>query len=392
VTGNVGKPNAGLSPFRGHNNVQGGGGDMGTLPNKLPGYRDPTDPDVLDEFEAAWGERPPDEVGLKVPEVFQEAKTGNLRGLYVMGENPALSEPDITDAGDVLANDLEFLVVQDIFLTETAEHADVVLPAASFAEKSGTFTNTERRVQLVNPVLDPPGEARQDWQILQDLARQLGYDWDYDDPAEIMDEVADLAPIYGGISHDRLEREGGLQWPCPDDDHPGTRFLYEDGFNFPDGKARFVPADMGEPGELTGEEYPLTLTTGRVLYHFHTGTLTRRNVGSMEKVPESFVEINPTTADQLGIEDGGRVTVESKRGAITVRAQVTDRVGRGVVFIPMHFAEGAANTLTQDHTVDPTAGIPEYKVASVRVSLAAERTRSHEGTAGETAIDDVADE
>ncbi|WP_101298236.1 formate dehydrogenase subunit alpha [Halegenticoccus soli] len=369
VTGNVGEPNAGLSPFRGHNNVQGGGGDMGTLPNKLPGYQDVTDPDVLDAFERGWGVRPPEEVGLKVPETFVEALAGNLKAMYVMGENPALSEPDITHAEEALEA-LDFLVVQDVFMTETAEYADVVLPAATFAEKDGTFTNTERRVQLVQKALEPPGEARQDWEILQALARRMGRDWDYDSPAAIMDEISTIAPIYGGISHDRLREEGGLQWPCPDEDHPGTRFLYEDEFNFPDGRARFVPADMGEPGELPDEEYPLTLTTGRVLYHWHTGTLTRRMEGMLSHVGESFVEIHPATADRLGVEDGGYVSVESKRGSITAKAQVTERPGEGVVFIPMHFAEGAVNTLTQEDAFDPTSGIPEYKVASVRVTPA----------------------
>ncbi|MFB6131495.1 MAG: molybdopterin oxidoreductase family protein, partial [Salinigranum sp.] len=350
----------------GHNNVQGGGGDMGTLPNSLPGYRDPTDPAVLDEFEEAWGVRPPDEVGLKVPEAFDEALAGNVRGMYVMGENPALSEPDLDEAERALES-LDFLVVQDIFMSETAEFADVVLPAAAFPEKDGTFTNTERRVQLVRKAMDPPGEARQDWEILSDLAGRLGFEWEYDSPAEVMDEIASLAPIYGGISHDRLEREGGLQWPCPDESHPGTRFLYEEGFNFEDGKARFVPADMGEPGELPGEEYPLTLTSGRTLYHFHTGTLTRRVEGIMSHVGESYVEIHPETADRLVVVDGEYVRVESPRGAITVKAQVTDRPGKGVVFIPMHFAHGAVNRLTQSH-YDDVSGIPEYKVSSVRVT------------------------
>ncbi|AHG01282.1 formate dehydrogenase (plasmid) [Halostagnicola larsenii XH-48] len=366
VTGQLGKPNAGLSPFRGHNNVQGGGGDMGTLPNTLPGYQPVDDPDVLDAFEEVWDERPPAEVGLTVPESFTEAHEGNVRGMYVMGENPALSEPDIGHAEEALEK-LDFLVVQDIFRTETAEYADVVLPAASFAEKDGTFTNTERRVQLVGKAVDTPGAARQDWRILQDLANRLGYDWSYDSPAEVMDEIADLTPIYGGISHGRLENEGGLQWPCRDADDPGTPYLYEDGFNFADDKARFVPADLGEPNELPDEEYPLTMTTGRVLYHFHTGTLSRRVEGIMSHVGESFVEIHPETAEQLEIADGDSVTVESRRGSTVVRAQVTDRPDRGVVFMPMHFAEGAVNELTQE-AFDPISGIPEYKVSSVRVS------------------------
>ncbi|MFC6992386.1 formate dehydrogenase subunit alpha [Haladaptatus sp. GCM10025707] len=366
--GQVGKPKAGLSPFRGHNNVQGGGGDMGTLPNSLPGYQDVTDDDVLDKFEKAWGDRPPNEVGLKVTEAFDEAHEGNVRGMYIMGENPALSEPDISHAEEALAN-LDFLVVQDIFPTETTQYADVILPAAAFPEKDGTFTNTERRVQLVGKAMDPPGEARQDYEILQNLANRMGFDWDYDHPADIMDEIAAVTPIYGGIDHDRLATEGGLQWPCWDQEHPGTPYLYEEGFNFEDGKARFVPADMGQPGELPGEEYPLTMTTGRVLYHFHTGTLTRRVEGIMSHVGESFVEIHPETAATLGIEDGDYVTVASKRGEITVKAEVTDRPGKGVVFIPMHFAAGAVNRLTNE-AFDEISGIPEYKVASVRVTRA----------------------
>jgi formate dehydrogenase major subunit len=366
VTGHVGKPNAGLSPFRGHNNVQGGGGDMGTLPNCLPGYQPLDDEAVGAKFEAVWGERPPSEVGLTVTEAFDAVHDGDVRGMYVMGENPALSEPDIDHAEAALSK-LDFLVVQDIFPTETTAHADVVLPAASFVEKSGTFTNTERRVQLVGKAMDPPGDARQDWEILSDLAGRFGYDWDYGDPSEVMDEIADLTPIYGGISHDRLDEEGGLQWPCEDETDPGTRFLYEDGFAFPDGNARFVPADMGRPGELPDEAYPLTLTTGRVLYHFHTGTLTRRVEGIMSHVGESFVEIHPETADRLGVEDESYVRVASRRGEIVVRADVTDRVGPGVVFVPMHFAHGAANALTNER-FDETSGIPEYKVASVRVT------------------------
>ncbi|ELZ15560.1 formate dehydrogenase, alpha subunit [Haloterrigena salina JCM 13891] len=367
--GQVGKPGAGLSPFRGQNNVQGGGGDMGTLPGSLPGYQDPAEPEVAEKFEEAWGERPPEEPGLKVPEMLSEAHEGNLRGMYVVGENPALSEPDIQHAEAALEK-LEFLVVQDIFMTETATHADVILPAATSPEKHGTFTNTERRIQRVRPTATPPGAARQDWEITQDLANRLGYTWDYDHPREIMDEISDLVPIYGGVSYDRLESgdEHGLQWPCWDEDHPGTPYLYdyEDGeFNFDDGMARFVPADGGHPGELPDEEYPLTLTSGRVLYHWHTGQITRRVEGLMSHVGESFVEVNPSTADELGVADGEYVRVESRRGEIVVKANVTDRVGEGTLFIPMHFAAGAVNKLTQEN-FDPHTGIPEYKVSSVR--------------------------
>ncbi|WP_226006077.1 formate dehydrogenase subunit alpha [Natrinema salinisoli] len=370
VLGQLGKPGAGLSPFRGQNNVQGGGGDMGTLPGSLPGYQDPADDDVGEKFADVWGERPPEEPGLKVPEMLAEAHEGNLEGMYIVGENPALSEPDIDHAGEALAG-LEFLVVQDIFMTETAEHADVILPAATSPEKHGTFTNTERRIQRVRPSTEPPGKAKQDWEITQALANRLGYDWDYDHPSEIMDEIADLAPIYGGVSYDRLEEgeEHGLQWPVPDEDHPGTPYLYdyeEGNFNFDDGKARFVPADGGHPGELPDEEYPLTLTSGRVLYHWHTGQITRRVEGLMSHVGESFVEIHPATAADLGVEDGEYVRVESRRGEIVVKAQVTERVGEGTLFIPMHFATGAVNKLTQE-SFDPQAGIPEYKISSVRL-------------------------
>ncbi|ELY96472.1 formate dehydrogenase subunit alpha [Natrialba taiwanensis] len=367
VTGNVGKPNAGVSPFRGQNNVQGGGGDMGTIPDNLPGYQDVSDDDVLDQFEEEWGVRPPDEPGLRVTEVFDEVDEGNVRGMYIIGENPAISEPDVTNARESLA-ELDFLVVQDIFMTETAEYADVILPAATFTEKYGTVTNTERRVQLVRPAVDPPGSARADWKILQELARRMDFDWQYDSPTDIMDEVNELTPIYGGITHERLEEKGdGLQWPCPDEDHPGTPYLYEDEFNFEDGKARFIPADLGDPTELPNEEFPIALTSGRVLYHWHTGQLTRRSEGLMGHVGESYAEIHPQTAGQIGVADGEYVEVESKRGSIVVRAKVTERTAPGKIFIPMHFAQGAVNELTQEE-LDPVSRIPDYKLASVRVS------------------------
>ena len=370
LLGQLGKPGAGMSPFRGQNNVQGGGGDMGTLPGSLPGYQDPADDAVGEKFAASWGERPPAEPGLKVTEMFQEAHERNLRGMYVVGENPALSEPDIQHAAEALQR-LDFLVVQDIFMTETAEHADVVLPAATSPEKQGTFTNTERRIQRVRATAEPPGAAKQDWEITQELAKRLGYDWSYSHPSEIMDEIAELVPIYGGVSYDRLDEgpEHGLQWPVPHADHPGTPYLYdyEDGeFNFDDGRARFVPADGGRPAEIPDEEYPMTLTSGRVLYHWHTGQITRRVEGLMSHVGESFVEVNPETATELGIDETGYVRVTSRRGSIVVRADVTDRVGPGTVFIPMHFASGAVNMLTGE-AYDPIAGIPEYKISSVRV-------------------------
>ncbi|MFC4358532.1 formate dehydrogenase subunit alpha [Halobium salinum] len=368
VTGNLGKPRAGVSPFRGQNNVQGGGGDMGPAPHNLPGYQDPTDEEVARKFEAEWGERPPEEVGLRLPEQFEEMKEGNIRGMFIMGENPVLSEPDIRDAEESIG-ELDFLAVQDIFLTETAEFADVVLPAASGAEKLGTQTNTERRIQMVRPAIEPPGEAKRDLDILMELAERWGYDWrsKYDGPADVMDEIARLVPIYGGVSYDRLEEmPDGIQWPCEDEDDPGTPYLYEDEFNFEDGKARFVPADYAGPVELPDEEFPLMLSTGRVLYHWHTGTMTRRVEALMEQVPESFVTIHPEMAEELGVVDGEYVKVTSRRGDITVKANVEDQSDPGVVFIPMHFVHGAVNELTQ-HELDPDSYIPEFKVTSVKV-------------------------
>jgi formate dehydrogenase major subunit len=366
VTGNLGKPGAGLSPFRGQNNVQGGGGDMGPAPHNLPGYQDPTDDEVAEKFADVWGERPPQEVGLRLPEQYNAMMDGDIRGMFVMGENPVLSEPDIREAEHAIEK-LDFLAVQDIFLTETAEFADVVLPASSSAEKYGTFTNTERRVQMVRPAVDPPGEAKTDLRILCDLADRFGYDWDYDSAADVMDEIADLVPIYGGMSYDRLESTPeGLQWPCEDEDDPGTPYLYEDEFNFDDGLARFVPADYAGPVEMPDEEYPLMLTSGRVLYHWHTGTMTRRTQVSMDHVPESYVTIHPEMAEQIGVEDGEYVRVSSRRGDIVVKAEVQDVSDPGVVFIPMHFARGAINELTQ-HELDPDSYIPEYKVTSVRI-------------------------
>jgi formate dehydrogenase major subunit len=301
VTGNLGKPRAGLSPFRGQNNVQGGGGDMGPAPHTLPGYQGLEDA-ALDKFEEAWGVRPPDVVGLRLPEQYEAMLDGKIRGMYIMGENPALSEPDSTEAQEAV-EELDFLVVQDVFLSETAAYADVVLPAASAAEKEGTFTNTERRIQRVRPVVDPPGEAKSDLDILVALAERFGYDWEYDGAADVMDEIASLVPIYGGVSYDRLEETPeGIQWPCTDENDPGTPYLYADEFNFEDGRARFVPADYAGPKEMPDEEYPLMLTTGRVLYHWHTGTMTRRVEALMHEVPESFITVHPNMAEALGVE------------------------------------------------------------------------------------------
>ena len=367
VTGNLGKPGTGVSPFRGQNNVQGGGGDMGPLPDNFPGYQDIADDEIRAKFEEAWDCDISGEYGYYTTQMFLAADDDDLRGMYVIGENAALSEPGVNHAEKVLA-DLDFLVVQDLFVTETAQYADVVLPACSFVEKTGTFTNTDRTVQMVKQVMEPKGDSRPDWRILQDLANRMGRDWNYADTAEIMEEVNSLTPLYGGVSHDRVEDEGGLQWPCPDEDHPGTVRLYEDEFNTDDGKAHLQAVGYSEPAETPTEEYPFTLTTGRVLYQYHTGTMTHREEGIMKYTPSDFVEVHPTTAASHGIESGDMVRIESRRGEIVVPAQVTDRIGPETVFVPIHFAESAVNRLTDEEHLDPAAATPEYKVSAVRIA------------------------
>jgi formate dehydrogenase major subunit len=428
LCGHLGEPRSGLSPFRGQNNVQGGGGDMGPIPNTLPGYQPVDDEDVLDTFESSWGVRPPDQVGLRITEMFsaipgvdrdegerddegdgfaggddgdREHERGrddpaveegysprntDVRGMYIVGENPVVSEPDIQHADEAL-DALDFLVVQELFMTETAEYADVVLPSASAAEKYGTVTNTERRVQLVRPAAESPGRARTDADILQDLAGRLGVDWGYDDVTEVMDEINDLVPIYGGVTHDRLEEtEDGLQWPCWDEDHPGTPYLYDEAFNFDDGLARFVPAESPDDESPTPtDEYPFTLSTGRVLYHWHTGSMTRRVETSMRHVGESFVTIHPEAADELDVADGEYVRVASAQGEIVVKANVESTSGPDVVFVPMHFVHGAVNRLTSE-TFDPTSKIPQYKMTNVRIA-----PLGPDPEAEPTELDDLAD-
>lgn len=361
LTGNVGRYATGVNPLRGQNNVQGAC-DVGALPDVLSGYQKVSDPEVRDKFERTWGVKLPQDPGLTVVEMIESALRGEVRAMYIMGENPMLSDPDVGQVERGLGN-LEFLVVQDIFLSETARLADVVLPAASFAEKDGTFTNTERRVMRIRKALDPPGRAKADWEILCDLARKLGADWDYGSPSDIFDEIASLTPIYHGISYRRLEG-WGIQWPCPSEDHPGTPYLHKG--KFTRGKGKFIPARYRPPDELPSKEYPFVLTTGRVYFHWHTGTMTRRISVLDREVPRAFVEVNPEDAGRLGIRDGARVKVSSRRGEVEAEAKVTDVVPEGVVFMPFHFLEAAANRLTNP-ALDPEAMIPEYKVCAVRI-------------------------
>ncbi|MHC5034720.1 MAG: formate dehydrogenase subunit alpha, partial [Planctomycetota bacterium] len=361
LTGNIGRLSTGVNPLRGQNNVQGAC-DLGALPNVFPGYQKVDDPDLRAKFEQAWGVELPGEVGLTVVEIMNAAAKGKVKGLYIMGENPMMSDPDVNHVREALKK-LEFLCVQDIFLSETAELADVVLPAASFAEKDGSFTNTERRVQRVRKALDPPGEARPDWLILCQLAAGMGRPMEYDGPGEVLDEVARLTPIYGGMSFERIDEEG-LSWPCPDAGHPGTVFLHEG--QFKRGVGKFHPTPFREADELPDEDYPYLLTTGRLLYHFHTGTLTRRSKGLEEIAPPAPIEINPEDAEREGIAEGDRIEVSSRRGTVRVRAHVTERPPQGTVFMPFHYREAPANVLTNP-ALDPIAKIPELKVCAVKL-------------------------
>jgi formate dehydrogenase alpha subunit len=364
VTGNVGRKSTGVNPLRGQNNVQGAC-DVGALPNVYPGYQRVDDDPLRKKFEKGWETSLSPKSGLTVVEMLHGTEDGTTRGMYIMGENPFLSDPNANRVKKNLES-LDFLVVQDIFLSETAQLADVVLPAAAFAEKDGTFTNTERRVQLLEKVLDPPGSARPDWQIIGDASSRLGYPMSYLGTAQIMDEMARLMPIYAGISHRRI-RTFGLQWPCPDKKHPGTPFLH--GGSFTRGKGLFSAVDYIPPAELPDDEYPYVLTTGRILYHFHTGTMSRRVDGLDTVRPEGFVEINPADAKELGIRDGDDASLSSRRGTVTARAVVTERSRPGSVFMAFHFREAAANILTND-ALDPVAKIPEFKVCAVRVEKA----------------------
>ncbi len=364
LTGNLGKPNAGVNPLRGQNNVQGAC-DMGGLPNVYPGYQKVGDPEVAEKFAKAWGEIPGETPGLTMMEMMEAAENGKIKALYIMGENPVLSEPDSNHSKKALSS-LDFLVVQDIFLSETAELADVVLPGASFAEKEGTFTNTERRVQRVRRGINPLAGSRADWEIILELAHRLGYKWDYQSPEEIFKEMTELTPSYRGIEYGRIEKEG-LQWPCPGRDHPGTKFLHEG--EFPRGKGKFHGIDFIPPAELPDEEYPFLLTTGRKLAHYHTGTLSRRSSGLSGIDPEEMVEINPNDAERLGLEKGDLMVIASRRGEVTARANPTERVPEKVIFMTFHFSESAANVLTNP-VLDPVAKIPEFKVCGVKIKKA----------------------
>ena len=369
ITGNVGAPGSGLHPLRGQNNVQGAS-DAGLIPMFYPDYQPVGDDAIRAKFERAWECSLSPDPGLTVVEITRAALEGGIRGMYIMGENPFLSDPNVNKVREALSN-LDFLVVQDIFLTETAEFADVILPASSYLEKTGTYTNTDRRVALGRVVVDSPGDARLDWEILQDVSNRLGYPMRYATPSEIFDEFAGLTSSYATLHHDNLGPFGKL-WPNADpENEDGPVVLFEDRFPTESGRAKLVPAQWTAAPELPDDQYPFVLNTGRLLEHWHTGAMTRRSRALDAIAPEAFAAIHPEDALELGVRDGDRVEVESRRGKIRLAAKITLRESRGAIFVPFHFREAAANLLTLDD-LDPDGKIPEFKFCAVRVTRCAD--------------------
>ena len=365
MTGNVGRPGTGLHPLRGQNNVQGAS-DSGLIPMMFTDYQRVDDPEARARFQEAWGVELDPRPGATVVEIMHEAARGGIRGMYILGENPFLSDPNVNLVRTALSS-LEFLVVQDIFPTETAEFADVILPAAAFAEKDGTYTNTDRRVQLGRKVLDPPGQARPDWRIICEISGRMGHPMDYAGPEQVFRELARLSPSLAGLDWARLGPESEV-WPCPEAGAPGQPVLFRD--RFPRGRGRFVPAEFAPARELPDAEYPFVLNTGRILQHWHTGTMTRRARALATLEPDPFVEVHPGDLARLGLADGQRVRVTSRRGTIVLAVRAGTRTSEGSIFIPFHFREAAANLLTND-ALDPFGKIPEYKVCAVKVEAAA---------------------
>lgn len=373
MTGNVGKPGSGLHPLRGQNNVQGAS-DAGLIPMVFPDYQPVTDEVIRKKFEIAWGRTLDETPGLTVVEIMKAALVGSIKGMYILGENPFISDPNSNKVRKALAS-LDFLVVQDIFLTETAEFADVILPASSYFEKSGTYTNTDRRVQIGRPVLETPGEAREDWRIICDIADRLGLPMNYESPAEVFAEFTSLTKNYAGLTHDNLGATGKL-WPCPDPEAgDGVQILFGDGFPTANGRGRFVPCPYLPADELPDAEYPFVLSTGRVLQHWHTGTMTRRSYVLNSIEPNAFAAMHPSDVATLNLEAGDHISVSSRRGTISLAVRSDDSIEPGCVFIPFHFREAAANILTTD-ALDPYGKIPEFKYCAVKVEKASETTTS----------------
>jgi formate dehydrogenase major subunit len=365
VTGQIGRKGTGLHPLRGQNNVQGAS-DAGLIPMVYPDYQSVDNVEVRKFFETLWGQKLDPQKGLTVVEIMNAVHAGKINGMYVEGENPAMSDPDLNHARQALAM-LDHLVVQDLFLTETAFHADVVLPASAFAEKSGTFTNTDRRVQIGTPVLPPPGEARQDLWIIQEIAKRLGLNWTYSGPAEVFAELAKTMPSFNNITWERVVREGSVTYPVDSPNVPGNDIIFVDGFPTANGKAKIVPANIRPPDEVPDMEYPMVLSTGRVLEHWHTGSMTRR-AGVLDALePEAVVFLAPRELHRLDLEPGDKLKLETRRGAIEVKVRADGDVPVGMVFMPFCYAEAAANLLTNP-ALDPTGKIPEFKFCAARVS------------------------
>ncbi|MGQ9832612.1 MAG: formate dehydrogenase subunit alpha [Candidatus Villigracilaceae bacterium] len=375
LTGNMGIPGGGVNPLRGQNNVQGAG-DMGGLPNVYPGYQPVSDEKVQQKFASAWGRTSNTSIGLTVTQMIPSILEGKIRALYILGEDPIMSDPDTGHIRKCLEQ-ADFILLQEIFPSETSEYADILLAGVSFAEKTGTFTNTERRVQMVHKAIEPLGEARPDWQIIADLARRMlsasadlsatsapFAGWDYADTDAIQREINALTPSYAGITHARLEKGERLQWPCPTTDHPGTPILHTQ--QFTRGLGKFAAIEHIPPAEWPDKAYPFVLNTGRVLYHWHGGEMTRRSQGLADVYDRPLIELNPEDARTLGVEKGGRVRVTSRRGSIEAEAWITDRVPAGMIFANFHFPQASANVLTHA-ALDPVAKIPEYKVSAVRI-------------------------
>jgi formate dehydrogenase alpha subunit len=366
LCGQIGKPSSGVNPLRGQNNVQGGC-DMGAMASALPGYQKWTDPAVRAKFEKAWGVKLPENKGGRITDFIEQAGDGTLKALYCMGEDPVLSDPNQAKVISSLKR-LEFIVCQEIFMSETAKLANVILPGACFAEKDGTFTNTERRVQRVRKAVDPPGDAKPDWQVLCMVSTAMGFPMLYEHPGQVWDELASLTPSLAGINYARIDKVG-LQWPCPAPDHPGTEYLHKG--RFTRGKGLFHMIRHRPPAEVPDQDYPLTLSTGRTLYHYNVGNMTRKSAGITQKQPDSFVEMNPQDARSLGITHSERVKVSTRRGSVVVRAVVDDRVRPGVIWMPFHFMEASTNVLTNDQFDDVTR-TGEYKCCAARVEKQAE--------------------
>jgi len=361
LTGKIGKPSTGVNPLRGQNNVQGAC-DMGGLPNVYPAYQAVIDEGVKKKFEDAWQAQLSGKVGYTIMEMMHGLEDGSVKGMVVLGENPVGSDPDVNHVKHALQS-AEFLAVIDIFLTDTAKLAHVVFPATAFAEKDGTFSNTERCVLRVRKAVDPPGEARPDWQIICDLSTRFGLPMSYASPEEIFREIASVAPSYAGLSYERLEK-GPIPWPCPTAEHPGTPVLHTE--RFTRGKGLFHAIEYRPPEELVDDQFPMQLTTGRFFPHYHTGTMTRNSPTLHKEMPEGHIELHPSDAAELGIKDGEYARIVSRRGEVETKVLLTDQVDRGTIFMSFHFMEANANVLT-NAALDPVCKIPEYKVCAVRV-------------------------